>query len=151
MIRRPPRSTLFPYTTLFRSHLVAGADFKRLGHVGDDQRLAYRLAPPDRQRHVLIGLVDEGRGDEQFAWDALDRAENMLVRNAAAAQFHDQAQLLRRGRILRGHGKSLVSAASAGTLVKSRKTGVTETAPALTAARSVPGALGASSRIGPIQ
>src|SRR2546427_7791071 len=34
MIRRPPRSTLFPYTTLFRSHLVrhvprddaAGAD-----------------------------------------------------------------------------------------------------------------------------
>src|SRR2546426_2969974 len=27
MIRRPPRSTLFPYTTLFRSnHVVAGAD-----------------------------------------------------------------------------------------------------------------------------
>src|SRR5260221_12958158 len=24
MIRRPPRSTLFPYTTLFRSHLQAG-------------------------------------------------------------------------------------------------------------------------------
>src|SRR5437660_8886784 len=25
MLRRPPRSTLFPYTTLFRSALVAGA------------------------------------------------------------------------------------------------------------------------------
>src|SRR3712207_7382967 len=25
MIRRPPRSTLFPYTTLFRSQVVAGA------------------------------------------------------------------------------------------------------------------------------
>src|SRR2546422_2277269 len=24
MIRRPPRSTLFPYTTLFRSHLTVG-------------------------------------------------------------------------------------------------------------------------------
>src|SRR5256885_8079665 len=24
MIRRPPRSTLFPYTTLFRSHALAG-------------------------------------------------------------------------------------------------------------------------------
>src|SRR2546421_2090194 len=24
MIRRPPRSTLFPYTTLFRSHTLAG-------------------------------------------------------------------------------------------------------------------------------
>src|SRR5689334_24629006 len=26
MIRRPPRSTLFPYTTLFRSGLLAAAD-----------------------------------------------------------------------------------------------------------------------------
>src|SRR2546425_2564036 len=26
MIRRPPRSTLFPYTTLFRSQLIGGAD-----------------------------------------------------------------------------------------------------------------------------
>src|SRR5258708_16385337 len=26
MIRRPPRSTLFPYTTLFRSHRLAGGD-----------------------------------------------------------------------------------------------------------------------------
>src|SRR3712207_8647012 len=25
MIRRPPRSTLFPYTTLFRSHVLAAA------------------------------------------------------------------------------------------------------------------------------
>src|SRR3989441_3486402 len=25
MIRRPPRSTLFPYTTLFRSHALVGA------------------------------------------------------------------------------------------------------------------------------
>src|SRR5207249_7081826 len=35
MIRRPPRSTLFPYTTLFRSHengvAVGGASRDRLG------------------------------------------------------------------------------------------------------------------------
>src|SRR2546429_6498243 len=30
MIRRPPRSTLFPYTTLFRSYHIGVADF-RLG------------------------------------------------------------------------------------------------------------------------
>src|SRR3712207_9015942 len=31
MIRRPPRSTLFPYTTLFRSHpLLAQSDGRRL-------------------------------------------------------------------------------------------------------------------------
>src|SRR5256885_15714845 len=29
MIRRPPRSTLFPYTTLFRSELAEGAVFER--------------------------------------------------------------------------------------------------------------------------
>src|SRR5260370_26828826 len=32
MIRRPPRSTLFPYTTLFRSSSIAAvADFDRAG------------------------------------------------------------------------------------------------------------------------
>src|SRR3712207_8918625 len=31
MIRRPPRSTLFPYTTLFRSQLVEGALRNALG------------------------------------------------------------------------------------------------------------------------
>src|SRR3712207_6937373 len=29
MIRRPPRSTLFPYTTLFRSHEASGAASSR--------------------------------------------------------------------------------------------------------------------------
>src|SRR2546430_3275759 len=37
MIRRPPRSTLFPYTTLFRSQIWVGAD---MGFRGD---LAHEL------------------------------------------------------------------------------------------------------------
>src|SRR5690348_17767288 len=35
MIRRPPRSTLFPYTTLFRSPLADGRD---RGHAGSPER-----------------------------------------------------------------------------------------------------------------
>src|SRR5256885_15113760 len=37
MIRRPPRSTLFPYTTLFRSHLpgLRGALRDHVDHLGD--------------------------------------------------------------------------------------------------------------------
>src|SRR3712207_7287229 len=31
MIRRPPRSTLFPYTTLFRSHSEKGVDLSNHG------------------------------------------------------------------------------------------------------------------------
>src|SRR3712207_7699037 len=38
MIRRPPRSTLFPYTTLFRSAALRGGDdLRRLGGVGRDE------------------------------------------------------------------------------------------------------------------
>src|SRR4051812_49947653 len=37
MIRRPPRSTLFPYTTLFRSRLLAGAT-QNSGDRRDDPR-----------------------------------------------------------------------------------------------------------------
>src|SRR2546429_7029743 len=36
MIRRPPRSTLFPYTTLFRSHRVERAG-GAVGKVDDDR------------------------------------------------------------------------------------------------------------------
>src|SRR5688572_32894846 len=41
MIRRPPRSTLFPYTTLFRSHLADLLDVRleesERGRVGEHQ------------------------------------------------------------------------------------------------------------------
>src|SRR5687768_18015768 len=39
MIRRPPRSTLFPYTTLFRSN-AAVDDVPRSRHVGEDEAVA---------------------------------------------------------------------------------------------------------------
>src|SRR2546421_9024644 len=41
MIRRPPRSTLFPYTTLFRSHRWSR---RRIGACCDGQVLAQRIA-----------------------------------------------------------------------------------------------------------
>src|SRR5260370_3327829 len=37
MIRRPPRSTLFPYTTLFRSPLVFLPEIAHSGVTGDDR------------------------------------------------------------------------------------------------------------------
>src|SRR5258708_19546931 len=35
MIRRPPRSTLFPYTTLFRSHIAEHGDAREAARAGD--------------------------------------------------------------------------------------------------------------------
>src|SRR5256885_5631444 len=46
MIRRPPRSTLFPYTTLFRSRILR----HEAGHALDN---AYRLRRRKRWRAVL--------------------------------------------------------------------------------------------------
>src|SRR5258707_1719753 len=63
MIRRPPRSTLFPYTTLFRSRPGAdrgrnlagsGGGVSGLGRVRDDQR---------RRRQRLDRSADGGAGD----------------------------------------------------------------------------------------
>src|SRR2546426_6877155 len=56
MIRRPPRSTLFPYTTLFRS-VVAASDYMKI--FADQLRL---LMPRDRVYRVL-GTDGFGRSD----------------------------------------------------------------------------------------
>src|SRR5690348_18167340 len=47
MIRRPPRSTLFPYTTLFRSRRVAARDPRR-GCAAHRRRRPDRARPPAR-------------------------------------------------------------------------------------------------------
>src|SRR3989441_7903954 len=46
MIRRPPRSTLFPYTTLFRSKSLVSASGVGL-HTGQKVRMTLRQAPAD--------------------------------------------------------------------------------------------------------
>src|SRR5438034_2096182 len=45
MIRRPPRSTLFPYTTLFRSHIVVRVHVgrERPGELPEPRQLALAL------------------------------------------------------------------------------------------------------------
>src|SRR5260370_23406657 len=54
MIRRPPRSTLFPYTTLFRSHEAGGVQDRAVIHQG-------RLRPNGRHQQ---NVQDESRSEE---------------------------------------------------------------------------------------
>src|SRR5688572_30974377 len=43
MIRRPPRSTLFPYTTLFRSRIIVGTFVLSSGYYGKYYLKAHRV------------------------------------------------------------------------------------------------------------
>src|SRR5260370_29967776 len=58
MIRRPPRSTLFPYTTLFRS--VGTADqVVELGNAQLGHDLAHFLGDEEEVVHHMLGLARE--------------------------------------------------------------------------------------------
>src|SRR2546430_12286247 len=63
MIRRPPRSTLFPYTTLFRSghhllHLLGGHEPRQVHHPLQTERIHHLLDGPP------VGTVAEDRRAE---------------------------------------------------------------------------------------
>src|SRR3712207_8501325 len=66
MIRRPPRSTLFPYTTLFRSIrcqavVVAWQDHDRQRSIGEHPRRAF----DELQRHAIM-IEDVARQQEHI-------------------------------------------------------------------------------------
>src|SRR3712207_9432696 len=64
MIRRPPRSTLFPYTTLFRSDVAAGQ--RQLGVVLGADEAAERPRGGRRDDVVVLGVdVEHRHGDRK--------------------------------------------------------------------------------------
>jgi len=75
MIRRPPRSTLFPYTTLFRSNM-------NLAEAETVIRRALESEPNNASYLDSLGWVEFRRG--QF-----DQALNDLLRAAKAAERED--------------------------------------------------------------
>src|SRR2546430_12267616 len=63
MIRRPPRSTLFPYTTLFRSLPGVAAHPVQTDHPRPRQELRVgREHPAFASREILGGVEAEGDG-----------------------------------------------------------------------------------------
>src|SRR3989339_63345 len=57
MIRRPPRSTLFPYTTLFRSHDVTSSTIRFCGHFPSARGLWCRSEEHTSELQSLTNLV----------------------------------------------------------------------------------------------
>src|SRR2546430_13634665 len=59
MIRRPPRSTLFPYTTLFRSHPALRMALERaLAKLTQHQRDVFLLYEVEGLSHAEIAGID---------------------------------------------------------------------------------------------
>src|SRR3712207_6964475 len=89
MTRRPPRSTLFPYTTLFRSIPAGYADGPAQRRaIGDG--LVDVLADLHAVDHVAVGLGDFGRPEGFMArqvrrwtqqWDATRERERPGLRS----------------------------------------------------------------------
>src|SRR3712207_8804266 len=75
MIRRPPRSTLFPYTTLFRSRgLRAGAGRRHRRELGAVQQQPQAGGGPVQQLAVL-GSEGQGGGAEVLRQLGAGRSE----------------------------------------------------------------------------
>src|SRR2546426_9404621 len=98
MIRRPPRSTLFPYTTLFRSVEVAACreglrlvEYVRdpVGHAGGEVAAHRTQHEHDAGRHVLAAMMprafDDGHGSRVPDLEAVARASRREQRTGRRA------------------------------------------------------------------
>src|SRR2546422_7363567 len=78
MIRRPPRSTLFPYTTLFRSPRPPRLDVLLVDPVVADQRVRHRHDLPSIRRVGQNLLIPLHRRIEDHLSPGLDRKSTRL-------------------------------------------------------------------------
>src|SRR3989442_12703147 len=90
MIRRPPRSTLFPYTTLFRSRLRGGAahgeNHLRLHQVDLAEQVGHARRDLVVLRYAVLGRATPHHvADEDPLARQLDRAQDLAEQLARLA------------------------------------------------------------------
>src|SRR3712207_7691026 len=86
MIRRPPRSTLFPYTTLFRSRGEVQHQVDLAGHVHEVRDVAADQ-PETRVLHQVAHVVGRA-GEEVVEADHLDAAFEELLAEVGRSEEH---------------------------------------------------------------
>src|SRR2546422_3834232 len=91
MIRRPPRSTLFPYTTLFRSH-PAHPVLQLI------QQIHHRIPLRDADHIVLVGLVVSLTSVDSRTFELLRRCRNVLsLSSTQPQQVLDLTMIVKQG------------------------------------------------------
>src|SRR5256885_11777944 len=98
MIRRPPRSTLFPYTTLFRSEIQAGREFSDVRHTTlqtrtDLERIIRSGSPKDwaEARGRLAPFLRDTLVGLNYTYYDPPGAQ-MLYNNTVFVRSHDYSQ-----------------------------------------------------------
>src|SRR2546427_2780837 len=107
MIRRPPRSTLFPYTTLFRSHHGVAHDGRSGGQVTADRReVEGRNGIDEALQGTIVEVVPHcGDGQRLLGVDAL---RIVHVESKEIDQLAGRIDLrLMRGLRLAEHGRAV--------------------------------------------
>src|SRR5689334_24455370 len=80
MLRRPPRSTLFPYTTLFRSDIVNEIR-RRHGTSGYEVHMLYGIKSGEQRMLAKSGVTVKvliSYGEHWFPWYVRDRKSTRL-------------------------------------------------------------------------
>src|SRR5687768_16645610 len=101
MIRRPPRSTLFPYTTLFRSEIAineSGDERPRIARIGDplenlgDCVVNVTSRSIDRQNLVAKGYLVMTKHDRPRSGDRADGLENARIGELVHRRTNDDKE-----------------------------------------------------------
>src|SRR5256885_4634700 len=93
MIRRPPRSTLFPYTTLFRSPSRGGSTSRRRSTTS--RKCSSTLVPPRSEEHTselqspcnLVCRLLLEKKKKNALEEAIDRID-LLIAHATTSSAH---------------------------------------------------------------
>src|SRR2546427_12925470 len=90
MIRRPPRSTLFPYTTLFRSHGVAvvGPTHRLRELVARHEVALLVIAIPSATGQQTAAIVERCR-ESEIEFKMIPSLEDLVTGRAQIGQLRD--------------------------------------------------------------
>src|SRR3712207_4137199 len=98
MIRRPPRSTLFPYTTLFRSRMEIGDSYIVHVHIDEESyrivssaKIEHFLEKPQSAQDVKLKMGDKV---DLLEWQKTDLGFKVIVNNQYAGLIY-QDQLFK--------------------------------------------------------
>src|SRR5260221_14293125 len=100
MIRRPPRSTLFPYTTLFRSEKVAQRRNVLLARGGGDQARRHALERGPGPDHVDDLALGPAHHDDAAARHGLHKTVLLQHRDGFANRGAADAEALRQSALV---------------------------------------------------